>query len=486
MSEKIEELRQIRIEKLNQLKAKGIEPYPIKSKRTHRIADALAVFDKLAQSAEEVALVGRIKSIRKHGKLIFANIEDMSGEIQVMIREDEVGAGKFADFELLDMGDFMQASGSLALSKTGEKTLMARDYVLLSKSLLPIPKEFFGIKDLETRLRQRYLDLILNRETRDLFYKKAAFWKTMRDFLQKRGFMEVEMNALEPIPGGAEAEPFVTHHNALDRDFYLRISLELPLKKLIVGGFERVYEIGRIFRNEGISTEHLQDYMQMEFYWAYSEYEELMDTVQSMYQELIRAVTGGLKTSYDGKDIDWSGDKWPRVRYFDIFKEKTGLDLNTATDGELKAYAKAENIKFEENQGRGRLIDLIYKKKVRPGLIQPCFLVNPPVEIEPLAKKDPRNPKEVQRMQVLAAGTELGKGFSELNDPLDQRERFEQQMKLREAGDTEAQMLDDDYLTAMEYGMPPLSGFGLSERLFAVIMDKSIRETVFFPPMKEE
>lgn len=297
--------------------------------------------------------------------------------------------------------------------------------------------------------------------------------------------MEVEMNALEPIPGGAEAEPFVTHHNALDRDFYLRISLELPLKKLIVGGFEKVYEIGRIFRNEGVSTEHLQDYMQMEFYWAYSDYDQLMEMVRELYQKLILTTAGSLKTSYDGKEIDWSG-KWPKVRYFDIFREKTGLDLNTATDEELKAYAKSENIKFDESQGRGRVIDLIYKKKVRPGLIQPCFLVNPPVEIEPLAKKEPANPKEVQRMQILAAGTELGKGFSELNDPLDQRERFEEQMKLREAGDTEAQMLDEDYLTAMEYGMPPLSGFGLSERLFAVIMDKSIRETVFFPPMKHE
>lgn len=485
MSEKIEELRTVRIEKLKQLKAKGLDPYPIRSKRTHLVGEALQEFESLSKDDQVIYLTGRIKSIRKHGKLIFGNLEDVSGEIQFMLKEDEIGADKFSDFDLMDMGDFLQVSGSLIVSKTGEKTLLAKDYVLLSKSLLPIPKEFFGLKDLETRLRQRYLDLITNAETRELFVKKAKFWKTMRNFLQERGFMEVEMNALEPIPGGAEAEPFVTHHNALDRDFYLRISLELPLKKLIVGGFEKVYEIGRIFRNEGVSTEHLQDYMQMEFYWAYSDYDQLMEMVRELYQKLILTTAGSLKTSYDGKEIDWSG-KWPKVRYFDIFREKTGLDLNTATDEELKAYAKSENIKFDESQGRGRVIDLIYKKKVRPGLIQPCFLVNPPVEIEPLAKKEPANPKEVQRMQILAAGTELGKGFSELNDPLDQRERFEDQMKLREAGDTEAQMLDEDYLTAMEYGMPPLSGFGLSERLFAVIMDKSIRETVFFPPMKHE
>jgi lysyl-tRNA synthetase class 2 len=229
----------------------------------------------------------------------------------------------------------------------------------------------------------------------------------------------------------------------------------------------------------------LQDYSQMEFYWAYSEYNQLMDMVEEMYKQIIANVTGGLKTSYDGKEIDWSG-KWPKVRYFDVFKEKTGIDLNSVSEADLKAYADKEHIKYEPSQGRGRLTDLIYKKKVRPSLIQPCFLINPPVEIEPLAKKDPKNPKEVQRMQILAGGTELGKGFSELNDPLDQRARFEDQMKLREAGDAEAQMLDEEYLEAMEYGMPPMAGFGLSERLFAVIMDKSIRETNFFPLMKQE
>ncbi len=303
--------------------------------------------------------------------------------------------------------------------------------------------------------------------------------------MEDKGFMEVEMNVLETVPGGAEAEPFVTHHNALNRDFFLRISLELPLKKLLVGGFERVFEIGRIFRNEGISTEHLQDYMQMEFYWAYADYEQLMQMIQELYQGIVKNVTGGIKTTYDGKEIDWAG-QWPKVRYFDIFKDKTGLDLNTVSDEDLKKYAAKEKIKLDNNFGRGRVIDLIYKKKVRPSLVQPCFLINPPVEIEPLAKKDPKNPKEVQRMQIMAGGTELGKGFSELNDPIDQRERFEAQMKLRESGDKEAQMLDEDFVEALEYGMPPAAGFGLSERLFAVIMDKSIRETVFFPPMKEE
>lgn len=484
MSDKIEELRQVKIEKLEKLKAQGIDPYPVDSKRTHNIGDALNKFDTLQADKKNVSLVGRIKSIRTHGKLAFFDLEDESGRIQLLLREDTLSE-QFKLIELFDLGDFLQAEGVLILSKTGQKSLDVSQMRMLSKSLLPIPTEHFGLVDLETKLRKRYLDLLLNPETRELFKKKAIFWKTIRRFLEEHGFMEVQLNVLEPIPGGAEAEPFITHHNALDRDFYLRISLELPLKKLVVGGYEKVFEIGRIFRNEGVSTEHLQDYSQMEFYWAYSEYNELATFLEEMYKQVIANVTGGLKSVYDGKEIDWSGN-WPKVRYFDIFQEKTGMDLNTVSDEELRAYADAEHIKYEKNQGRGRLIDLIYKKKVRPSLIQPCFLINPPVEIEPLAKKDPANPKEVQRLQVLAGGTELGKGFSELNDPVDQRARFEDQMKLREAGDSEAQMIDFDYLEAMEYGMPPMAGFGLSERLFAIIMDRSIKETSIFPLMKQE
>jgi lysyl-tRNA synthetase class 2 len=484
MSDKIEELRRVKIQKLEQLKSLGIDPYPVDSHRSHKIGQALASFDELSKGQTPVVLSGRIRSIRTHGKLAFFDLEDESGRIQILLREENLKE-QYKLVELLDLGDFLEAKGPLILSKTGQKSLEASSLRLLAKSLLPIPTEHFGIEHLETRLRKRYLDLMLNSETRDLFQKKMIFWRTMRRFLEEQGFMEVQLNVLEPIPGGAEAEPFVTHHNSLDRDFYLRISLELPLKKLVVGGYEKVFEIGRIFRNEGISTEHLQDYSQMEFYWAYSEYNALMKMVEEMYKQIIANVTGGLKTTYDGKEIDWSGS-WPKVRYFDVFWEKTGMDLNNVTEEELRTYADKEKIKYDKKQGRARLIDLVYKKKVRPFLISPCFLINPPVEIEPLAKKDPANPKEVQRMQVVAGGTELGKGFSELNDPLDQRARFEEQMKLREAGDAEAQMIDHDYLEAMEYGMPPMAGFGLSERLFSVIMDKSIRETNFFPLMKED
>lgn len=309
----------------------------------------------------------------------------------------------------------------------------------------------------------------------------------MRRFLVEHGFLELEMPVLEAVPGGAEAEPFVTHHNALDKDFYLRISLELPLKKMLVAGFEKVFEIGRIFRNEGISTEHLQDYMQMEFYWAYGDLEGLMNFVQEMYQYVIENTFGSLKISNEGVEVDWSG-QWERADYLELFKKHTGLDVLDCSDETLRHYADQHKISYENFAKRGRLIDLIFKKKIRPQLKQdkPLFLINQPIELEPLAKRDPRNPKIVQRMQILAYGTELGKGFGELNDPLDQRARFEEQMKLREAGDSEAQMIDEDYVEAMEYGMPPAAGFGLSERLFAVLADKSVRETVIFPPMKEK
>jgi lysyl-tRNA synthetase class 2 len=294
------------------------------------------------------------------------------------------------------------------------------------------------------------------------------------------------MPVLEATVGGAEAKPFITHHNALGRDFYLRISLELPLKKMLVAGYEKVFEIGRIFRNEGIDTEHLQDYTQMEFYWAYGDFEKLMDFCREMYQFVIKETFGSLEITSRGQKVDWSG-KWEKVSYVELFKKYTKIDLMSATDDELKEYCDKNHVKYEDFSGRGRLIDLIFKK-VREHIPsgKPVFLVDQPVELEPLAKRDPKNPKLVQRMQIFAYGTELGKGFGELNDPQDQRARFEEQMNLRKAGDVEAQMLDEDYIQAMEYGMPPAAGVGISERLFAVLADKSIRETVIFPPMKSE
>src|SRR3989344_890632 len=489
MSDKIEELRNVRIQKLEELKKQGIDPYPVHSARTHKIEDALSGFDKLSETKTEVTLAGRIRSIRTHGKLTFGNIEDGTAAIQFLLREDALGE-KFKQFnELFDMGDFVEVTGSLALSKTGEKTLETTHYSLLTKSLRPVPQNYFGLKDLEVKLRKRYLDLIANPETRELFRKKAIFWQTIRQFMIDKGFLEVWTPVLENVAGGADAEPFITHHNALDRDFYLRISLELPLKRLLVGGYDKVFEIGRLFRNEGIDREHLQEYDDMEFYWAYADHIQGMKLVEEMFKEVIKNVTGGLVTEYEEQKIDWGNPPaggWPRLDYFEVFKKETGLDLNSATIADLQKKADALGAPYDKNWGRGKLIDSIYKRTVRQKLVQPCFLVGHPFELSPLAKVDPVNSKKSLRFQVLAAKTELGNGFSEVNDPLYQMQRFQEQMKLREAGDKEAQMLDADYVEALEYGMPPDVGFGMSERFFSVIMNKPMRETVIFPPMKEQ
>ncbi len=485
MNERLEDIINHRKKKLQNLLDSGIDPYPSETARTHSTKEVLEQFETMQDS--QVTLVGRIRSMRGMGKLIFAHIDDGTGRIQVLIKADDIGSDKFSFFlDNYDLGDFIEATGKLFITKTGEKTLQAHDYKMLAKSLRPLPSEHFGIEDIELKLRKRYLDILLDSETKELFVKQNKFWNSIRQFLVKKDFLEIMMPILEAVPGGAEAEPFITHHNALDRDFYLRISLELPLKKMLVAGYEKVFEIGRIFRNEGISTTHLQDYTQMEFYWAYGDFEQLKKFLQEMYQYVIQETFGSLQIESGGVTCDWSGD-WQTVDYIALFKEHTGLDLESCSDEDLKTYAKSEHIKFEDFAQRGRLIDVIFKKvRTQLSTDKPVFLVNQPIELEPLAKKDPSNPKVVQRLQILAYGTELGKGFGELNDPIDQRARFEDQMKLRDSGDTEAQMIDEDYLEAMEYGMPPAAGFGLAQRLFSVLADKSIRETVVFPPMKSE
>ncbi|MEZ4179930.1 MAG: lysine--tRNA ligase [Candidatus Doudnabacteria bacterium] len=485
MTEVLDDLIANRRNKLQGLLDLGVDPYPSVSERTHTNTQALTEFDSL--QGQTITLVGRIRSLRTMGKLNFLHIEDGTARIQVLLKADDLGEDKFKFFaDFFDLGDFVQVTGTLFTTKTEEKTLQANDFKMLAKSLRPLPSEHYGLEDIETKLRKRYLDILLDPEVKEIFVKKNKFWNSMRDFLTQRDFLEVQMPILEDTPGGAEAEPFVTHHNALDRDFYLRISLELPLKKMLVAGYEKVFEIGRIFRNEGISTTHLQDYTQMEFYWAYGDFDKLMQFTQEMYQYIIQETFGSLEIESGGVVCDWSGE-WTRVDYVELFREHTGIDLNVASDDELLSKARELGAKVEDFAQRGRVIDLIFKK-IRGNIPtnKPVFLINQPIELEPLAKKNPDNPKTVQRMQIVAYGTELGKGFGELNDPIDQRARFEDQMKLREAGDNEAQMLDEDYLEAMEYGMPLAAGFGLSERLFAVLADRSVRETVIFPQMKSQ
>ena len=479
----LDEIRNIKIEKVNSLRKAGSDPYPAVSGREFSVADALKNYEDW-KDKKTIVLAGRILAVRGHGGSTFFDISDGTGKIQAYIKEDAVGQDKYKEFqELLDIGDFLEVRGQLKDTKKLEKTIYLSEYNILTKALLPLPEKWHGLQDVEERLRKRYLDLIMNPGEGELFRKKALFWQATRQFLAKEGGVEVETPVLEQIPGGADAEPFITHMNALNIDLYLRIAPELSLKRLIVGGFDKVFEVGRVFRNEGIDREHLQDYTQMEMYWAYYDYTKLMDLVERLFKYVINESVGSLTHEWQDKTIDWS-KPWEKIDYYEVFKRYTGLNLNKVEEQDLKDYAKKEGIDIAKHSGKGRLIDIIFKKKVRGNLVEPAFLILPPVDIEPLAKRWPKDPNRVERFQVVAGGTELGKGFSELNDPLDQRKRFEEQVKMGEAGDKEAQRMDEDFIEALEYGMPPTAGFGMSERFFSFLMNKTVRETVFFPLMR--
>lgn len=480
----LDEIRDTKIKKVEELRKSGIDPYPAVSLRTHSIAEALNNFDSWSASQKELVLAGRIMALRNMGAMVFLDLNDGSGKIQALVKEDSIGKEAFDKFNnFVDIGDFIEVGGLLFKTKREEKTIEAKSFKMLAKALLPLPEKWEGLQDVEERLRKRYLDLIMKPEERELFVKKSIFWKATRDFLSKEGGLEVETPVLERIPGGADAEPFKTHMNALNIDLYLRIAPELNLKRLIVGGYDKVFEIGRIFRNEGIDREHLQDYTQMEMYWAYTDYNELMKILKRLYKTVIKKTLGILEHEHQGQRINWDAP-WKKYDYYKLFKEHAGLDLKKATEDKLKEYATSQGIDASKHVGRGRLIDVIFKKKVRPNLIEPGFLILPPIDVEPLAKKWQKDPSRVERFQIVAGGTELGKGFSELNDPIDQRQRFQEQAKLGEAGDKEAQRMDEDFVEAMEYGMPPTAGFGMSERVFSFLMNKPVRETVFFPLMK--
>ncbi len=490
-----EDILTTKLEKLTKLTEAFGTAYPETVSRTHATHEVLEQFDTLNGSDTQVSIVGRVKSLRVMGKIAFCHIEDGTGKVQGFFSAEMMAPvdtpaddSQFKLFkETVDLGDFIAVTGTVFLTKQNEKSVRVEKWQMLSKSLRPIPTEFYGLKDEEELLRRRYLDLLMNGETRELFVKKNAFWQTVRRVLSEKDFLEVQTPVLEHIPGGAEAEPFVTHHNALDADFYLRISLELALKRLLVGGYERVFEIGRVFRNEGIDREHLQEFDHMEFYAAYMNMEQGMELVERLYKDIVRAVVGeSMTTEHEGETINWNV-AFPRVDYFTEFKKEIGIDLSEEVSvEELKKKADELGIRYEKSYGKGRMIDTIYKKTVRQKLIQPCFLVGHPLEVSPLAKVDPKNPRRTLRFQPVAGKSELGNGFAELNDPIDQRARFEEQMKLRDAGDKEGMMLDEDFIQALEYGMPPACGFGMSERLFAILMNRSVRETVIFPPMKDK
>ncbi len=480
------ELREARLDKLARIKKAGINPYPAICERTHAIKSALDDFESLSGNNQEIALAGRLRTVREHGALTFSDIEDQSGKIQLFFKKDEVGKEAYEMISNLDIGDFIQASGILFTTKKGERTLGVKKYKILAKSLLPLPEKWHGLSDEEIRYRKRYLDLIMNKDVRDLFLKRTEFINNIREYLNKNNYLEVETPVLENIPGGADAEPFITHHNKLDIDLYLRISLELHLKRLIVGGFEKIYEMGRVFRNEGMSTQHLQEFTMLEFYQAYADYEDLMKFVEDFYVAIIKKTFGTLEIKYQEKVLDFK-TPWPRIDYSDVVLKESGVDIDKyPTKESMQKVLQEKGIKIDPKAGKGRLIDQLYKKLVRPKLFQPCLLINHPLDISPLAKKKDDDKSKVQRFQVLIAGAEIGNGFSELNDPIDQKERFEAQAKLRAEGDAEAQMMDKDFVEALEYGMPPTAGFGVGiDRFFMILANQeSIRDTVFFPMMK--
>ncbi|MFA6227137.1 MAG: lysine--tRNA ligase [Candidatus Paceibacterota bacterium] len=480
-----EELRNTRIEKMKVLQARGINPYPAKSKRDFYLSEVIKDFENISKKGK-IYLVGRIIAIRGQGGLMFFNINDGTALFQGLLKKDEMDASAFDLFQnTADIGDFVEVSGTLFITKKGEKTIKVEEWKMLTKSLRPLPEKWHGLQDEEERLRKRYLDILSNPEVKDMVVKRSKFWKSTRDFLLERNFMEVDTPILENTAGGADARPFITHYNAYDTDVYLRISPELWLKRLMVAGFPKVFEIGRIFRNEGADAEHLQDYMHMEFYWAYSDYEIGMKFIEEMYKYIVTETFGTLKFKVRGFDIDLGG-KWERYDYVDTIKKITKVDILSASLKDMEN--KIQDLKIEYDKkgfNKNRAIDSLWKY-CRKQIGGPGFLINVPVMMEPLAKRMEKNPDLVERFQVILAGSEMGKGFSELNDPLDQMERFEGQAKLRETGDEEAQMMDGEFVEALEYGMPPTFGFGFSERLFSFLSDKPIRECQIFPFMKRK
>lgn len=490
----IEEIREARLIKLALLKEKGIDPYPADSKRELALSEVLGDFESLEKSGEKKWISGRIMSMRGQGAIIFITLNDGTANFQGLLKKDTLGEEKLDLFNtVIDIGDFVEIEGTFIVTKRGEKSVDATDWRILTKSLRPLPEKWHGLTDPEERQRKRYLDILMTPELKDIFIKKAKFWATIREFLVAQDFLEVETPVIENTTGGAEARPFKTHHNALDIDVYLRISAgELWQKELLVAGFPRVFEIGRIFRNEGMSNEHLQDYTQLEYYMAYADYNKGMEMTKELYRLIGEKVFGTTKFKIKGFDIDLSSD-WEVYDFSKIIEEKFGINPITwvysgtnkiLEEKDLIEIYKKAGLEYEKGEfNLTRTIDNLWKS-VRKDIAGPGFLIGVPVSMEPLAKRNTSNNNVVERFQVLLAGSEMGKGFSELNDPIDQMARFVEQQALRDAGDEEAQMADTAFVEALEYAMPPAFGFGLSERLFSFLMDLPVRETQLFPLLK--
>jgi len=484
-----EQIIQARENKLKELLAEGVNPYPQKynvKDFSEEIKDKYKKLKDDERTKDKVRVAGRIMTKRDIGKLIFATLQDGQGKIQLIFQKGKKVSEEFRLFKrYVDTGDFIGAEGIIMKTRTGEVSVLVSKIQILTKSLLPLPEKFHGLKDEEEKLRKRYLDILMNPEIKDIFIKKSKFWNTIRSFLIEKGFLEVETPVLETSAGGAAATPFATHHNALDIDVFLRISMgELWQKKLMVAGYDKTFEIGRQFRNEGMDMEHLQDYTQMEFYWAYADYQDGMKLVEEMYKKVAKEVFGTLKFKSHGYDIDL-GKKWEIYDYETIIKKYTKVNIFNADEKEIKKKLDELKVEYDGRVDKWRLVDILWKY-ARKKLSGPGFLVGQPVEISPLAKRNSEDERKVNQFQIIIGGSEMGNGYSELNDPLDQEERFRKQAEQKESGDEESMEHDKGFVEALKYGMPPTCGFGVSERLFSYLMDRPIRECVIFPLVKPE
>ncbi len=488
--EKTSDILQKRKDKIETLKQEGMTLFPNDLTVSHTVGEILTQVqespESIAESCPEFIVAGRMMAVNRFGKSTFIRFRDRTGQLQAYVRKDKVGDETYALFKQLDIGDFVWLRGSLFQTKTKEWTLLAEELKLVSKATRPLPEKFHGLKDPEKRYRQRYVDLIMNGDVRDIFIKRSRVVQAIRTFLLDRDYLEVETPMMQPIPGGAEATPFVTHHNALDMDLYLRIAPELYLKRLVVGGFERVFEINRNFRNEGISTQHNPEFTMIEFYQAYATYHDLMDLTEEMFARVSEAVTGADTVVYQGHEISF-GKKWQRIPLLTALSEIGGVDEKLLEDhGGLVAFAKEKGIKMDKTGRHGKVITKLFDALVEPKLIQPTFITGYPVEVSPLSRRSDTEPGLTDRFELFIAGREIANGFSELNDPEDQLQRFQQQVADREAGDAEAHFMDKDYIEALEYGMPPTAGEGIGiDRLVMLLTNAaSIREVILFPHMK--
>ena len=479
------EIIALRRERLKELKAEGRDPFRAVSYDVDATSRRI-VSDYAAYDGKSVSLAGRLISKRVMGKAGFAHIRDAEGDIQLYFRIDALGAEKYDDFKKTDIGDIIGVKGEVFTTHKGEISVKVSDFVLLTKSLRPLPEKYHGLKDTEIRYRKRYLDLIVNPEVKDVFVKRSAIIAAIRTFLNERGFIEVETPILNTIMGGANARPFVTHHNTLDMDMYLRIAPELYLKRLIVGGFDKVYEMGRLFRNEGMDTRHNPEFTTMELYEAYADYGDMMDITEELYKYCAEKVLGTTLLNYQGEEVDL-GKTWERISMIDIVRKVTGIDFGADTDmATVRAQAKALGVEISSEDSWGSVLYKVFDEKVEETLTGPIFVIDYPVEVSPLAKRKASDPRLTERFEFFINAREMGNAFSELNDPEDQRARFEEQVKKREKGDGEAQMMDEDYVTALEYGLPPTGGLGIGiDRMVMLFTDSaSIRDVLLFPTMK--